>query len=68
MVLNEENVKKKLDELMALRGKRGTSKKDQIAQVEPYVNLMPHTSYLRSKEMGMCASDRTLPKPHTSPN
>ena len=46
MVLNEENVKKKLDELMALRGKRGTSKKDQIAQVEPYVNLMPHTSYL----------------------
>ena len=34
MVLNEENVKKKLDELMAQRGKRGTSKKDQIAQLE----------------------------------
>jgi hypothetical protein len=31
MVLNEENVKKKLDELMALRGKRGTSKKDQVS-------------------------------------
>ena len=36
MVLNEENVKKKLDELMALRGKRGTSKKDQV----PFTNLV----------------------------
>jgi translation initiation factor 3 subunit C len=34
MVLNEENVMKKLDELMAQRGRRGTSKKDQIAQLE----------------------------------
>jgi hypothetical protein len=34
MVLNEENVKKKIDELMAQRGKRGTSKDEQIAQLE----------------------------------
>jgi translation initiation factor 3 subunit C len=33
-VLSEENVSKKMEEIMAMRGKKGTSKRDQIAQLE----------------------------------
>ena len=34
IVLTEENVKKKMDEIQNMRGKKGTSKKDQIMQLE----------------------------------
>ena len=34
MVLNEENVQKKLAEMIAQRGKKGTSRKEQMAQLE----------------------------------
>lgn len=33
-VLSEENVSKKMEEIMAMRGKKGTSKRDQIIQLE----------------------------------
>ena len=41
MVLTEENVKKKLEETLAVRGKKGTSKKDQIAQVHSQALAAP---------------------------
>ena len=34
MVLNEENVKKKLEEMIAQRGRKGTSRKEQMQQLE----------------------------------
>ena len=34
IVLTEENVKKKMEEIQNMRGKKGTSKKDQIIQLE----------------------------------